>query len=101
MNRTITRVNRQNAWEYKYENGAEVLVSYATPVAAYIPGLGFIETTTSFSRTTSKQTGQWRQRMGYPLIARVEQREIEGWLAKLDGLKMWGDSTESAKMEGL
>lgn len=88
MKYTIKRIGRQNVTEVTYENGAQILRSYATNVASYIPGLGFLETTTSFSRTTSKHITQWKKRMGYPLTARVEQREIEGWMEKLDSLKM-------------
>ena len=88
MNRKEKRIGQQSAWDVVYENGAQVLRSYSTPVAAYIPALGFMETTTSFSRTTSKHITQWKKRMGYPLVARVEQREIDEWEEKLDSLKM-------------
>jgi hypothetical protein len=88
MKYTVKRINKQSAWDIAYENDAQILRSYSTPVAAYIPGLGFIETTTSFSRTTSKHITQWKKRMGYPLVARVEQREIDEWEEKLDSLKM-------------
>ena len=88
MNRTANQIKSQNAYDITYENGAQFLQSYGTPVAAYIPGLGFIETTTSFSCTTSKHINQWKKRMGYPLVARVPQHEIEGWMEKLDSLKM-------------
>ena len=88
MNRKEKRIGQQSAWDVMYENGAQVLRSYSTPVAAYIPALGFMETTTSFSRTTSKHITQWKKRMGYPLVARVEQREIDEWEKKLDSLKM-------------
>ena len=88
MKYTIKRIGRQNVTEVTYENGAHILRSYSEPVAAYIPGLGFIETTTSFSRTTSKHVTQWKKRNNYPLVARVEQREIDEWEEKLDSLKM-------------
>lgn len=88
MKHTTKRINKQSAWDVSYENGAQFLLSYATPVAAYIPGLGFIETEQKFSVTTSKHVSQWKKRMGYPLVARVPQTEIENWLRKLDGLKM-------------
>ena len=88
MNRKEKRIGQQSAWDVVYENGAQVLRSYSTPVAAYIPALGFIETTTSFSRTTSKHITQWKKRNNYPLVARVEQREIDEWEEKLDSLKM-------------
>lgn len=88
MQHTMKRINKQSAWDITYENGAHILKSYATPVACYVPALGFLETTTSFSRTTSKHISQWKQRMGYPLVARVPQDELNNWLQKLDRLKM-------------
>lgn len=88
MQSTIKRLGKQNAWDVTYENGAQFLLSYATPVAAYIPGLGFMETTQKFSVTTSKHISQWKKRMGYPLVARVPQTEIENWINKLEKAKM-------------
>lgn len=88
MKHTMKRIGQQSAWDVSYENGAKFLLSYATPVAAYIPGIGFVETEQKFSVTTSKHITQWNRRMGYPLVARVEQREIENWIKKLDSLKM-------------
>ena len=87
MKHTMKRLGKQNAWDVTYENGAQFLLSYAVPVAAYIPGLGFIETEQKFSITTSKHITQWKKRMGYPLVARVPQTEIENWLRDLDSLK--------------
>jgi len=88
MNKQVKRIGQQSAAEHRYENGAEVLVSYATSVAAYVPGLGWMETNQKYSRTTSKHITQWRARHGYPLVARVPQEEIDNWHQKLDGLKM-------------
>ena len=88
MNKQVKKIGQQSVAEHRYENGAEVLVSYSTPVAGYIPGLGFIETDRKWSVTTSKHITQWKKRMGYPLTARVPQEEIDNWLQKLDGLKM-------------
>lgn len=87
MNRKEKRIGQQSAWDVVYENGAQILKSYSTPVAAYIPGLGFMETDRKWSVTTSKHITQWKKRMGYPLVARVPQEEIEGWMDKLDRLK--------------
>lgn len=84
MNSKIKRIGSKNAWVHQYENGALVLRSYATPVAAYIPGLGYMETERKFSRTTTSQISQWKRDQGYPLVARVPQEEIEGWMEKLD-----------------
>ena len=41
------------------ENGTSVLVSYETPVAALIPGLGYVQTDKKWSVTTSKHITQW------------------------------------------
>jgi hypothetical protein len=87
MKYTMKRLGRQAAGDVTYENGAQFLLSYATPVAAYIPGLGFMETEEKFSVTTSKHISQWKKRMGYPLVARVPQEEIANWLRDLDRLK--------------
>ena len=87
MNYTKKQIGHKNAYRLHFPNGAEFLQSYATPVAAYIPGLGFMATTTKFSRTTSKQITQWRQLHGYPLVAAVEQREIEDWMHKMEAAK--------------
>ena len=84
MNSKIKRLGSKNAWEHQYENGALVLRSYATPVACYIPGLGFLETEEKFSQTTSRQIAQWKRDQGYPLSIRVPQREIEGWMQKME-----------------
>jgi len=88
MEYTIKRIGRQNVTEVTYENGAQILRSYATNVAAYIPGLGFMETERKWSVTTSKHISQWKNRRGYPLVARVPQDELNNWLQKLDRLKM-------------
>jgi hypothetical protein len=88
MQHTTKRINRQSAWDVTYENGAQFLLSYATPVAAYIPGLGFMETNQKFSVTTSKHITQWKKRMGYPLVARVPHWEIQEWIEKMDSAEM-------------
>jgi hypothetical protein len=84
----MKRLGKQSAWDVTYENGAQFLLSYATPVAAYIPGLGFMETNQKFSTTTSKHISQWKKRMGYPLVARVPQEEIANWIKKMDSAEM-------------
>ena len=39
--------------------GMEVLFSYRTPVAAFIPGRGYIKTSEKHSATTSKHINKW------------------------------------------
>jgi hypothetical protein len=55
-------------------NGTEVFFSYKTPVAAFVPGTGYIRTTEKFSRTTSKHINQWLR--GYA-ASDVDQSVIE------------------------
>ena len=88
MNKKHVRINKTAAHEMRYENGAVVLVSYMTSVAAYIPALGWLETNQKYSVTTSKHISQWKKRNGYPLTTLVPQEDIDNWEQKLDGLKM-------------
>ena len=39
--------------------GVEVFFSYKTPVAAFIPGQGYIRTNHKWSATTSKHINKW------------------------------------------
>jgi hypothetical protein len=38
---------------------AEVLFSYKTPVAAFVPGRGYVATDYKYSTTTSRHVNQW------------------------------------------
>lgn len=40
-------------------DGMEVLFSYSTPVAAFIPGRGYVRTRRQWSKTTSKHINAW------------------------------------------
>jgi len=40
-------------------NGVSVLFSYKTPVAAHIPGRGYVQSAVFYSRTTSKHVNRW------------------------------------------
>ena len=44
--------------------GTTVFFSYQTPVAAHIPGEGYVKTDKQWSRTTSKHIGQFIARNG-------------------------------------
>lgn len=48
-----------NATELKLNDGAVVLFSYQTPVAAQLAAGGFIKTSHKWSKTTSKHITQW------------------------------------------
>lgn len=41
------------------DNGIDVFFSYKTPVAAFIPGEGYIKTDYRWSKTTSKHVNAW------------------------------------------
>lgn len=48
-----------NQTELEISNGVKVFFSYKTPVAAYIPGQGYIRTNRKWSRTTTRHINQW------------------------------------------
>ena len=51
--------NKKVLW---FNNGVQVLVSYSTPVAAYLPygdGSGYVRTETYYSKTTSRHINAW------------------------------------------
>ena len=56
MNVTSLGANRT---EISLKNGSRVFVSYKTPVAAYIVGVGYVKSEQRWSNTTSKHIGQW------------------------------------------
>lgn len=43
----------------KLADGREVCLSYGVPVAAFIPGRGYVKTATRYSVTTSKHANQF------------------------------------------
>jgi hypothetical protein len=55
-------------------NGTRVMFSYDTPVAAYVPGIGYMRTATHFSKTTSKHINEWLSGAEHTV---VQQQEIE------------------------
>lgn len=61
---------------------AIVLFSYATPVAAFFPGKGYIKTESYYSKTTSGHITKWLQAQvgnnGMPEVETVPQHVISG-----------------------
>ena len=53
-----------NQTEVELGNGTTVFFSYKTPVAAHIPGEGYVKTDKRWSVTTSKHIGQFIARNG-------------------------------------
>jgi hypothetical protein len=68
-----------NMTELETSDGTTVLFSYTTPVAAFMPGAGFIKTEKTFSRTTSKHITKWINKNGSPesTVTEVSQEMIE------------------------
>ena len=57
-----------------------ILVSYETPVAAWIEGRGYLRTTKYHSTTTSRHIGEWLQEMDAKEVTPVEQEELDKML---------------------
>lgn len=56
-------------------DGANILFSYNTPVAAHIAGRGYVKTKTHYSATTSRHINKW---LGGVDAEVVDQSEIDG-----------------------
>jgi hypothetical protein len=54
-----TRPSKANVMTVTLESGVEVCLSYGVPVAAFVPGRGFVKTDRHYSRTTSKHANQY------------------------------------------
>jgi len=48
-----------NKTQVDLADGTSVFFSYKTPVAALVPGKGWIRTSTKYSSTTSRHINQW------------------------------------------
>ena len=66
-----------NQIELKLNNGVTIFFSYKTPVAAFVPGKGYIRTEEYHSVTTSRHTNKW---VG-PNAVKVPQAEIDALVA--------------------
>lgn len=53
-----------NRTEVTLDDGTVVLFSYSTPVAAHIPGRGYVRTVERHSRTTQVHLSQWLPGLG-------------------------------------
>ena len=66
-----------NQTEITLASGAVIFFSYQTPVAAFVPGRGYIRTVNRYSTTTSRHISQWLPRAGQGEVETVPQSEIE------------------------
>lgn len=48
-----------NQTEVETSDGTRILVSYSTPVAAYIAGRGYVRTSEHYSKTTTSHINKW------------------------------------------
>lgn len=70
-----------NQTEVQLADGTCVLVSYATPVAALVPGKGWIRTEHKWSATTSKHINAWLRKHCGGTVQSVPQWEVDQLLA--------------------
>jgi hypothetical protein len=72
-----------NKTEVMLADGTEILFSYVTPVAARIPGRGFVRTSHKWSTTTSKHINAWlRDKIGrIDCVPAIDQWEIDKLVA--------------------
>jgi len=65
-------------------NGTIVLMSYETPVAAFIPGQGVIRTSKKWSATTSKHINKWLQQFSPNVtITEVYQSVLDNYQVEI------------------
>ncbi len=50
-----------NQNQLNLNDGTQVFFSYKTPVAAYVPELGYVRTVKKWSTTTSRHINKWLQ----------------------------------------
>lgn len=64
----------KNVTELAFIDGTRILFSYQTPVAAYVPGKGYMRTDRHYSVTTSRHVNAW---LGDVHASRVPQNELD------------------------
>jgi hypothetical protein len=67
--------------EVSLADGTEVLFSYSTPVAALVPGRGWIRTEQFYSVTTSKHINAWLRKNCGGTVQTVPQWEVDQLVA--------------------
>lgn len=71
---------RKNITVLNAADGRQVLLSYGTPVAAFVPGHGYVQTERKYSVTTSRHVNQWTERRGKMLTEAEFRQMIQGVL---------------------
>jgi len=68
--------------EIQLADGTEILFSYGAPVAARIPGMGFVRTDKFYSKTTIKHIDLWlNDKIGKDIVPAVDQWELDKLVA--------------------
>ena len=71
-----------NKTEVSLADGTEILFSYSQPVAALVPGRGWIRTNKFWSVTTSKHINKWlADNMGTTQSEAVDQWDLDQLVA--------------------
>ena len=72
-----------NQTELMLADGTKILISYATPVAARIPGRGWVRTAHKWSSTTTKHINKWLvNKIGrIDCVPAVDQWELDKLIA--------------------
>ena len=66
-----------NKTELTLHDGTVVFFSYKTPVAALIPGEGWVRTDEKYSVTTSKHINQWLAENNAEFVDTVNQHRLD------------------------
>jgi hypothetical protein len=72
-----------NQTQVSLADGTEVLFSYSTPVAALVPGKGWMRTEKTYSVTTTKHVNRWltNNASTYAQVALVPQWDLDQLVA--------------------
>ena len=71
-----------NQTEVMLADGTEILISYVTPVAARIPGRGWVRTSHKWSSTTTKHINKWLiKNRGDANVPAVDQWDLDALIA--------------------
>ena len=70
-----------NQTEVTLADGTEILFSYGQPVAALVPGKGWIRTAFKHSVTTSKHTNAWLRKNCGGTVQTVPQWDLDQLVA--------------------
>jgi hypothetical protein len=70
-----------NQTQVSLADGTEVLFSYSTPVAALVPGKGWIRTAQQWSSTTTKHINAWLRKNCGGTVQTVPQWDLDQLVA--------------------